>query len=167
MAHFSAGVEYGLYCLLHLVDLPKEAGTPSVRDLAELQGVPVDYLAKIFTRLRKSGLVTATEGAGGGYRLARPGEHITVLDVVRAIDGSKPLYKCQDIRARCAVFDGSPPPWATQGACRVDSIMYEAHKRLESSLAMHSLADLTGRIIADTPADHQALVRSWLDNRRQ
>lgn len=167
MAHFSAGVEYGLHCLLYLVDLPKDSGNPSVRDLAELQGVPVEYLAKIFTRLRKAGLVTAMEGAAGGYRLARPGEHITLLDVVRAIDGWKPLYKCQDVRARCAVFDGKPPPWATQGACWINGIMYEAHKRLEDSLAMYSLAEVAGRMIASTPAEHQVSVAAWLEKRRQ
>jgi len=166
VAHISTGVEYGLHCLLYLVDLPKGLGHPTVRDLAELQGVPVAFLAKIFTKLGKAGLVTATEGAGGGCRLARPGEHITVLDVVRAIDGRKALFNCQDIRARCAVFDGCPPPWATQGACPINSIMYEAHKRLEDHLAMYSLADLASRIIASAPAEHHVSVRSWLDNRR-
>jgi Rrf2 family protein len=167
MSHISTGVEYGLHCLLYLVDLPKDFSNPSVRDLAELQGVPVEYLAKIFTKLRKANLVSATEGSGGGYRLARPGEHITVLDVVRAVDGRKPLYHCKEIRARCAVFNGRPPSWATQGACRINSIMYEAQKRLEDSLAMYTLADLTAGIIANSPAEHQSSVVSWLNNRRQ
>jgi Rrf2 family protein len=160
-------VEYGLHCLLYLVNLPKGFSNPSVRDLAELQGVSIDYLAKLFNKLRKAGLVNATEGANGGYRLARPGEHITVLDVVRAIDGRKGIFDCKDIRGRCAVFDGQPPSWASQGACKISSVMYEAQKRLEESLAMHTLAHLTHQIIASAPAEHQESVVTWLQSRSQ
>ena len=46
----------------------------NVRDLAELQGVSVEYLAKLFTSLQKAGLVVAAEGARGGHRLARKTE---------------------------------------------------------------------------------------------
>ena len=51
----------------------------SVREMAALQGVPYDYLGKIFTRLSRAGLVISTEGKGGGFRLARPAELISVL----------------------------------------------------------------------------------------
>jgi Rrf2 family protein len=114
MAHITAGVEYGLHCLLYLVN-PREsldeAHHASVRDLADLQGVPVEYVAKLFTKLQKAGLVVAAEGARGGFRLARPAGSISVLDVVFAIDGEKDLFECREIRGRCAVFGGKPPAW--------------------------------------------------------
>ena len=75
MAHITTGVEYGLHCLLYLVDPRGSADAApqaSVRDLADLQGVPVEYVAKLFTKLQKAGLVVAAEGARGGFRLARP-----------------------------------------------------------------------------------------------
>ncbi len=58
MAHIGAGVEYALHCLLNLVE-PQENGAASTRDLAEFQGVSPSYLAKLFTRLEKTGLVRA------------------------------------------------------------------------------------------------------------
>ena len=93
MAHLGSSVEYGLHCLLWLVD--PMAGPASSRDLAELQGVSPSFIAKIFPRLEKAGIVEASEGVRGGYRLARPANEITVLDVVDAIEGKKPLFDCQ------------------------------------------------------------------------
>ena len=71
MAHISTGLEYGLHCLLFLVDPRRDVPPASARDLAELQGVSVEYVAKLFTKLQKADLVVATEGVCGGFRLAR------------------------------------------------------------------------------------------------
>ncbi|WP_034023776.1 Rrf2 family transcriptional regulator, partial [Pseudomonas aeruginosa] len=56
MALYSAGVEYGIHCLLFLADEKGDSRESSVRTLAELQGVPPELLAKVFTRLAKAGL---------------------------------------------------------------------------------------------------------------
>ncbi|WP_354681868.1 Rrf2 family transcriptional regulator [Cupriavidus necator] len=72
MSHISTGVEYGLHCLLYLSRSNMAVEEASVRDLAELQGIPNEFLAKLFTKLAKAGLVVATEGIKGGFRLARP-----------------------------------------------------------------------------------------------
>ena len=69
MALYSTSVEYGLHCLLPLCAPEIHA---SSQDLAEFQGVSPAYVAKLFASLRRAGLVEALEGAGGGYRLARP-----------------------------------------------------------------------------------------------
>ena len=50
MALYSAGVEYGIHCLLFLADEKGDSRESSVRTLAELQGVPPELLAKVFTR---------------------------------------------------------------------------------------------------------------------
>lgn len=89
MAFYSSGVEYGIHSLMCMVDSKGDARDMSVREIADLQSVPYDYLAKIFTRLSKAGLVRSIEGKGGGFQLAKAAEHITVLDVANAIDGDK------------------------------------------------------------------------------
>ncbi|CAB3747588.1 RrF2 family transcriptional regulator [Paraburkholderia solisilvae] len=164
MAHISTGVEYGLHCLLHLTEQGgvREA---SVRDLAELQGVPVDYLAKLFTKLHKAGLVIATEGAKGGFALARSAEQISVLDVVLAIDGDKRLFECQEVRERCAVFDEEPPGWATSGVCTIHSVMQQAEKRMRESLASQSLAEMAVRVSAKAPRGFGPQVVKWIEGR--
>lgn len=160
MAHLGNGVEYGLHCLLWLTD--PQAGTASSRDLAELQGVSPSFLAKIFPKLEKVGIVSASEGIRGGYRLARPPEQITVLDVVDAIEGDKPLFDCQEIRGRCAVFGGTAPGWATGGVCAIHAVMLRAEKSMRQELAATTLADLARSLDAKMPDTMPDEVRSWL-----
>jgi Rrf2 family protein len=165
MSHISAGVEYGLHCLLYLTGPAPGVPEASVRDLAELQGVPVDYLAKLFTKLHKSGLVIATEGAKGGFALARPADQISVLDVVTAIDGDKALFDCREVRTRCAVFGETAPAWATSGVCSIHAVMQNAEKRMREALASQSLADLAARTSAKAPRTYGPQIVKWLEGR--
>jgi Rrf2 family protein len=162
MANISAGLEYGLHCLLFLVDPRRDVPPASARDLAELQGVSVEYVAKLFTKLQKAHLVVATEGVRGGFRLARQADSISVLEVVTAIDGEKPLFDCREIRSRCALFGGKPPAWATRGVCSIHAIMLEAETRMREVLASHTLADLAARVDAKAPRDFGEAVAKWL-----
>ena len=165
MAHITTGVEYGLHCLLFLVHPRDQGRTASVRDLADLQGVPVEYVAKLFTKLQKAGLVVASEGARGGFRLAREPRSISVLDVVIAIDGKKQLFECREIRGRCAIFGRKPPAWATQGVCAIHAIMLEADARMRETLASCTLSDLAARLTAKAPRDYGQEITTWLANR--
>jgi Rrf2 family protein len=151
--------------MLFLEAPPHGAREAGVRDLAELQGVPADYVAKLFTKLHKAGLVVATEGARGGFALARPSSEISVLDVVEAIDGDKPLFECREIRARCALFGEDAPPWSTSGVCAVHAVMKNAEKRMREALAADRLSDLSGRVHAKAPRSFGRQVVKWLDGR--
>lgn len=165
MSFISTGVEYGLHCLLFLTS-PSESGPEaSVRDLATFQGVSVEYLAKLFTKLTKAGLVVATEGARGGFALARAAGEISFLDVVEAIDGEKPLFECREIRTRCAVFGSEAPEWASAGVCSIHEVMLAAEKRMRDELASHSLADLGSRVVAKAPTEFGAQVSNWFEGR--
>jgi Rrf2 family protein len=165
MSHISSGVEYALHCLLHLTDAPAGVSEASVRDLAELQGLSVEYVAKLFTKLHKAGLTVATEGARGGFKLARPASEISVLDVVHAVDGPKALFDCREIRGRCAIFEEAPPRWATQGVCSIHAVMLEAEKRMNEVLAEQTLADLAARTAAKAPRSYHTHIVSWIENR--
>ena len=82
MAHLTASVEYSIHSLLWLVDAG--AKPLSSRDLAELQGISPSFLAKLFPRLEKAGIVKASEGVRGGYVLARPPEEVSFLQIIDA-----------------------------------------------------------------------------------
>ncbi|MDB6145142.1 MAG: transcriptional regulator [Pseudomonas sp.] len=166
MSLYSAGVEYGIHCLIFLVGDSGESREASVRDLAELQGVPLDYLAKIFTKLAKAKLVVATEGVRGGFKLARPSDEISVLDIVNAIDGRKMIFDCREIRGRCALFDGSPPEWALDGMCGVHATMMTAQKRMEEALAQQTILDLGRKVGRKAPPDFSAKINGWINDRR-
>ncbi len=166
MSLYSAGVEYGIHCLLFLADEKGDSRESSVRALAELQGVPQELLAKVFTRLAKANLVVATEGVRGGFKLARPADEISVLDIVRAIDGHKSIFECREIRGRCAVFEGSPPEWALSGTCSIHAVMLTAQKRMEEALAQQTVLDLVRRVGRKAPPTFNEEVIRWMDTRR-
>ena len=167
VAYISNGVEYGLHCLLYLVARADEQVEANVRDLAELQGVSVEYLAKLFTKLAKAGLVVAAEGARGGFQLARPADRINFQDVVLAIDGPKPLFDCQEIRTRCAVFGDQAPRWATRGRCSIHQVMLEVEERMRQELAAHTLASLAAQVAGKAPASFGIQIETWLKDRKQ
>ena len=163
MAHITNSVEYGIHCLLWLVyvnDLQ-----PSSRDLAELQGVSPSFVAKIFPKLEKAGIVRANEGIKGGYRLAKPAQEITVLAIVDAIEGKKPLFDCQEIRGRCAVFDEDPPDWATSGLCSIHKVMLQAEESMRIALAQETLASLAQSVDRKAPKNFGPKVIAWLIDR--
>jgi len=64
------------------------------RDLAQQASVPGNYLSKIMLVMRNAGLVQATRGAGGGYRLARPASTIRLIDIVSLFDSSAAQLEC-------------------------------------------------------------------------
>jgi len=166
MAFYSSGVEYGIHSLMSMVDANGDAREMNVRELAELQNVPYDYLAKIFTRLSRAGLVVSTEGKGGGFRLARASELISVLDIVRAIDGDKSMFECREIRQRLAVFDEAPPSWVCDGPCGVRSVMDSAQQRMEEELARHTILDLARKMFRKAPETFTIEVKQWINDRR-
>jgi Rrf2 family protein len=63
-----------------------------VAKLAEQQKVSTTYLSKILTKLVKAGMIESVSGANGGYKL-RPGwEELSLLDVIKAIEGFTPIF---------------------------------------------------------------------------
>lgn len=168
MALIGNGVEYGLHCLLWLTDSRHQKVAASSRDLADLQGISPTFVAKIFPKLEKAGIVTASEGLRGGYRLARSADEISVLDVVDAIEGEKPLFDCQQIRGRCALFQAGtvqPPAWATEGVCGIHAVMLRAERAMRDELARTTLGDLSRNVTRKAPDGFGAQVQSWLSAR--
>ncbi len=66
--------------------LRENRGTKTLADLSSDQGISLSYLEQLFAQLRRSGVVTGIRGPGGGYRLARPAEEISVADIITAVD---------------------------------------------------------------------------------
>lgn len=163
MAYITVSVEYGIHCLLWLVDNPNRS--LSSRELAELQGVSPSFLAKILPRLEKAGLVNSNEGIKGGYQLALPADKITFLAIIDAIEGHKPLFECQEVRQRCAIFDGSPPDWAISDTCSIHKVILQAEKAMREVLANQTLATVASQVNKISPDSFVNDVNRWMDNK--
>lgn len=166
MSHISTAVESAMHCLLYLVSEDGEPPQLPIKDIAEMQGVSAQYLAKIFTKLRHHNLVEATEGTKGGFQLAKPAAEISVFDVVRAVDGKKPLFDCRNIRTQCALFAPEPPAWATAGHCSIHAVMLEAEQQMEASLKQHTLASISETLTDKAPNDYGEQVIRWFGDKQ-
>lgn len=85
--------EHALRALTILAGLPDE-GVMLGRDLADSAAIPQNYLSKILWALRNAGIIDATRGSGGGYRLAKPASEIHLFDVVDLFDRSRAKSTC-------------------------------------------------------------------------
>ncbi|MDQ7820090.1 MAG: Rrf2 family transcriptional regulator [Armatimonadota bacterium] len=93
--------EYALAGLAHLAR--KKPGTVlTLRSIASAGGLPPVFLAKIFRRLTRAGLLTSHRGGRRGYGLARPPEAISVKEIVEAVEGADVFRRCVFWSNRCS-----------------------------------------------------------------
>ncbi|MBP2329817.1 Rrf2 family protein [Kibdelosporangium banguiense] len=131
---------------------------PAAR-LAELHGTPPAYTAKHLQALSRAGIVHSTAGQVGGYILTRSASAISVLEVVHAIDGDQPAYRCTEIRQRGPL--GIPETQCTR-PCAIARAMTVAQNAWSQALARTSIADLATDIDSDSNGTAMADVRQWL-----
>lgn len=146
--------EWLLHCASTLAQLDPGV-TASAAQLAQYYDLPAAYLAKQLQQLVKAGVLIATTGPRGGFRLAQPPSEITLLRIVEAVDGTSSPYECREIRQQGR---GKLPPEECQNTCVLAEKMAEAHDAWRRSLADVSLAD----IIATLPPTAPARTRSRL-----
>jgi Rrf2 family protein len=103
-----------------------------VREVVGQMAVPAAFASQILACLGRAGLASSKAGRDGGYRLSRPPEQVSVLEVVEAGEGPLQVQ-------RCSLGDG-PSHW--QAACPLHETWTIAVGRLRESLAATTLADL-------------------------
>ncbi len=170
MTYYGAAVEYGLHTLLNLSHVPEDVSA-SARDLAEFQRLPVPFVRKLLTQLATAGLVVGAEGVRGGWRLARPADRITLLAAAEAVQPNSPLFKCREIRGRCALWqDGDAPKSALSGVCSIHAAMLAAEAAMRGELASRTLAEIAAQVARKTSGRGGRLpdwFRERYDNRRR
>lgn len=87
----------GRYAVTAMLDLAihHAQGPVTLADISESQGISLSYLEQLFARLRKHGLVEGLRGPGGGYRLSRRPQDISVADVITAIGEGIDVTQCE------------------------------------------------------------------------
>jgi Rrf2 family protein len=75
------------YAVRAAVELASAGGLVTAEHIAEIQGIPANFLENILRDLRRGGIVESRRGQQGGYQLARPATEISIADVIRAVEG--------------------------------------------------------------------------------
>jgi Rrf2 family protein len=133
------GVEQAIHCVLLLSGLSQD-GVLSAAALADFHGVSASYLLKHLQALAGAGLLESVPGPKGGYRLAKAIDRITLLDIVVAVEGPEPAFRCAEIRQR------GPIPVAAhffKSPCAVNAAMLKAERAYRAELKKVTVADLS------------------------
>lgn len=112
----------------------------TTQEIAERYGISINHLAKVMGQLVRAGVARGVRGVGGGYRLARPAEEITLRELVDAIEGPRP--------AGCSVRDDGKNcrvPCSLRGV--LDEIEDYAAARLEAVTLADVAAAAPGAVI--------------------
>lgn len=125
--------DYAIRAVLALARTPP-GERRSVREVAADQSIPVRFLAQVMGDLVGAGLVEATVGRSGGYRLAKSPAAISLLEVVEAVEG--------DSRRRVCVLRGGP--CALEGVCDVHAVFAAAQDDVLRRLRGTTIAEAIG-----------------------
>ncbi|MEE9415685.1 MAG: Rrf2 family transcriptional regulator [Acidimicrobiales bacterium] len=132
------GVEWTLHCCTILGALPPDIALTSSR-LAEFHGVTPSYLSKQLQLLKRAGIVTSAPGRKGGFRLAKAAADVSLLDVVMAIEGDQPAFRCTEIRQQ---GPSAVPVERYLNPCGIAAAMWRAEDAWREQLRETTIADL-------------------------
>lgn len=151
--HVSAKADYGMRALL---ELTAEYGADPRRlvkgdVIARRQGIPLKFLEGILRQLRQAGIVASQRGAEGGYRLDRDPAHVSIADVVRALDG--PLAAVRGERPEDLDYPGA--------AEHLRDVWVAVRAAMRRVLETISLADVAAGRMPDEVASFLAEPGAW------
>lgn len=86
----------GRYAVMAMIDIAQDTsgGPVSLAAIAERQEISQEYLEQLFAKLRRAGLVDSARGPGGGYRLARTSDLISMAEIITAADEPLRVTRC-------------------------------------------------------------------------
>lgn len=133
--------EYAIRGLAELVCRTQAPGASQrimIEDLVEGTGLPKDFMAKIFQRLARHGILRSAKGRGGGFSLARPPQQITLSQILTVIEGEQSSDRCVVGLEKCN--DHMP--------CPQHDLYKPIRQRLKDYLNTTTLADLAASLRA-------------------
>lgn len=110
-------------------------GVLSLSQVARTQGISLKYLEQIMTPLRRAGLVEATRGSGGGYKLTRPPWEIRIGELIRALQEPMEPVECLQDALHCERVS----------RCQARTIWSDLHHIIETALDRITLQEILDR----------------------
>lgn len=120
------------YALRVLMTLAADDRHLSVDDIARRFQISRNHLAKVVQRLQAEGLVETFRGRGGGMRLARPADTITVGEVVRRFENLDAFVSCFAAGSGCVI----------NGVCGLKPLLSEAIEDFLTKLDQRCISEL-------------------------
>lgn len=86
----------GRFAVTAMIDLAlrQDKGPVTLAGISQRQDISLSYLEQLFGKLRRHEIVESIRGPGGGYSLARKAQHVTVADIIIAVDEPLDATQC-------------------------------------------------------------------------
>jgi len=123
--------DYALRILIHLAATDEDL--MSTRDVAKMQDLPFNHLAKITQWLAHEGYVESVRGRYGGMRLAKPTNEISIGALLRKSEQGSPLVDCMKEEGGCC---------AMTPACGLLPLLTDAQEAFYAALDDKTLEDV-------------------------
>lgn len=132
--------EYALRAMICL-SLNFKKGLVSIREIADRENIPKKFLEQILIELKKAGILESIRGAGGGYRLIKSPDEVSLAQVVRIMDGPLAPLSCVSRMA----YVGCP----YESSCGLYSVMLEVRNAIAEILEGTTFAEVCRRTRGD------------------
>ena len=130
---FSTRSSYGLRAMINLAKR-QERGSVALAQIAKQEKISLKYLERLFSGLKKAGLVKAELGAGGGYKLAKSAKKINIYDIIKALEGKLNPFHCSNKNEK--IFCSS------SCHCEVAKVLVKVEQAINSALKKIMLGQL-------------------------
>ena len=136
MLKVSQRLEYAMRAIIELAERRAGSALVSAREIAARQQIPPRFLEQQLGALSRAGIVESFRGAGGGCRLARDPQSITVADVAEAIEGRTYPMACLEPSDHSCFQDSR---------CGLQGFWGDVAEAIESVFERTTVADLVAR----------------------
>jgi len=126
----------GRFAVTAMIDLAQRQanGPVTLAGISDRQKISLSYLEQLFGKLRRHKIVASVRGPGGGYRLARAMNEVSVADIIAAVDEPLDATNCGG-RENCQ----------DEQRCMTHDLWTNLNKRMHEYLASVSLLDLVNQ----------------------
>ena len=138
---FSKSCEYGLRAMISIAIHSRDNAKITLGQIAKAENIPQPFLSKILQQLVKHNLIGSMRGRYGGYHLIKSQKKISLLEIVKILDGSHLMENCVLGLNKCS----------DQNPCPVHSEFKKARDHIKQILKSKSLHLLSEDILSGVP----------------
>jgi FeS assembly SUF system regulator len=131
MIRITRQTDYGILLLSQMASRPMTE-VHTAKNAAQRSKIPLPMTSKILKALARGGLLVSHRGVKGGYRLAATAEHISIGDVIQALEGPFGITACSFNPGACE----------QEGSCPVQSNWKRISLAMLDALDRIPLSDL-------------------------
>jgi len=134
MLKLSKKAEYALMAAKFMA-LKNSSGYSSAKEISESYQIPYQLVAKVLQKLVKSDIAISAKGVNGGFSLSKKADHISLLDIIKAVENEFKIVDCMQPNgssADCSNFD----------CCKIKDPLAEIQRKIDKVFVETSLAQI-------------------------